>query len=434
MIRPTKPVWSATAPLTIGILSLILLVGGIGYWSVSAKIVGAVVSNGMIEVENNRQVVQHPEGGVVGEILAKNGNTVEAGDILIRFDDTLQRSRLAIVEGQLFEIFAREARLEAERDENDEIVFSPKLQELAKIRPSVVEQLDGQTRLFGARQETLAKETAQLVEQVAQIGNQIEGTEAQLTALAEQRDLNAKELAEQEGLLKSGLVQSTRVTSLLREEARLSGEIGRLKSQIAQLRGEIAGLEIEKLKLGAARREEAIVTLRDLENREIELSEQQLSLNETLSRLDVRAPVSGVIYRSIVFARRSVVQPAAPMMYIIPQDQPLVVVARINSNDVDQVYVGQEASLRFTAFDQRQTPEIFGKVSEVSADVFQDEVTGLNYYRVVLLPGDSELAKLQDQTLLPGMPVEAYLRTSERTPLSFLTKPLMDYFNRAFRG
>ena len=288
MIRPTKPVWSAMVPLTVGILSLILLVGGIGYWSVSAKIVGAVVSNGMIEVENNRQVVQHPEGGVVGQILAKNGNTVEAGDILIRFDDTLQRSQLAIVEGQLFEVFAREARLEAERDEKDEIVFPSKLQELAKIRPSVVAQIEGQTRLFGARQETLAKETAQLVEQVAQIGNQIEGTEAQLTALAEQRDLNAKELIEQEGLLKSGLVQSSRVTSLLREEAQLSGEISRLKSQIAQLRGEIAGLEIEKLKLGAARREEAIVTLRDLENREIELSEQQLSLNETISRLEVR--------------------------------------------------------------------------------------------------------------------------------------------------
>ncbi len=434
MIRPTRPTWNATFPLTIGILALIFLVGGIGYWSISTKISGAVVSTGMIEVENNRQVVQHPEGGVVGEILAKNGNIVEAGDVLIRFDDTLQRSKLAIVESQLFEIYARADRLKAEREGEDKVTFSLELQELAANRPFVVEQLDGQIRLFEARLETLAKETEQLTEQIDQIGNQIEGTEAQLTSLAVQRDLNAKELTDQEKLLRSGLVQASRVTDLQREEAQLLGEISRLNSQIAQLRGQIAGLEIEKLKLGSTRREEAIITLRDLENREIELSEQQLSLKETLSRLEVRAPVAGAIYGSTVFALRSVVQPAAQMMFIIPLDQPLVVVARINSNDVDQAYVGQEASLRFTAFDQRQTPEIFGKVSEVSADVFQDEITGLNYYRVVLLPDDAELAKLEDQVLLPGMPVEAYLKTSERTPLSYLTKPLTDYFNRAFRG
>lgn len=434
MIRPIRPTWNARLPLTIGILSLIFLVGGVGYWSISTKIAGAVVSTGMLEVENNRQVVQHPKGGVVSEILAKNGNVVEAGDVLIRFDDTLQRSQLAIVEAQLFEIYARADRLKAERDGEGKVTFSPKLQELAANRPSVGEQLNGQIRLFEARLETLAKETEQLTEQVDQIGNQIEGTEGQLTSLAVQRELNAKELADQESLLKSGLVQSSRVTTLQREEAQLLGEISRLSSQIAQLRGQIAGLEIEKLKLGAARREEAIVSLRDLENREIELSEQQLSLKETLSRLEVRATVAGAIYGSTIFALRSVVQPAAPMMFIIPLDQPLVVVARINSNDVDQVYVGQEASLRFTAFDQRQTPEIFGKVSEVSADVFQDEVTGLNYYRVVLLLDDAEMAKLENLTLLPGMPVEAYLKTSERTPLSYLTKPLTDYFNRAFRG
>ncbi len=223
MIRPTRPTWNATFPLTIGILALIFLVGGIGYWSISTKISGAVVSTGMIEVENNRQVVQHPEGGVVGEILAKNGNIVEAGDVLIRFDDTLQRSKLAIVESQLFEIYARADRLKAEREGEDKVTFSLELQELAANRPFVVEQLDGQIRLFEARLETLAKETEQLTEQIDQIGNQIEGTEAQLTSLAVQRDLNAKELTDQEKLLRSGLVQASRVTDLQREEAQLLG-------------------------------------------------------------------------------------------------------------------------------------------------------------------------------------------------------------------
>ena len=428
-----RPVYSARLPLFIGFLALGLLVGGIGVWSVRTQIAGAVIASGMIVVESNRQVVQHAEGGVVGQILARDGDHVEAGALLIQLDGTLLQSEHSVVETQLVEIRARRARLEAERDKKGVIVFPETLLARAKSDPEVAEQIEGQRNLFAARNTSMVKELGQIDERIMQTTNQIQGADAQLTALAIQEELIGQELEDQETLLEKGLVQVQRVSALRREAARLQGEIGRLTADVAQFKGQIAAFEIEKLRLGDARREEAIVTLRDIQFRELELSEQLVGLNERLSRLEVRAPVSGIVYGTTVFAVKSVVQSAEPLMYVIPQDQPLVVAARVEAIHVDQIHVGQEATLRFTAFNQRLTPEITGQVTDVSADVFQDEVTGLNFYRVELIPLSSEFSKLEDQELLPGMPVEAYLKTADRTPLSYLTKPVTDYFERALR-
>ena len=427
------PRYSARLPLFVGFLALALLVGGVGWWSVQTRIAGAVIASGMIVLESNRQVVQHAEGGTVGEIAARDGDRVKAGDLLIRLDDTLLKSELNVIETQLVEIRARRARLEAERDGKDAIVFPADLLVQAEAAPGAAEQVEGQRSLFVARRDTLEKELGQLAERIAQTGNQIEGAEAQLAALATQEELIREELTDQETLLEKGLVQMQRVTALRREAARLAGEIGRLTSDAAQYRGQIAGLEIEKLKLETARREEAIVTLRDLQFRELELTEQRVGLLERMARLELRAPVSGAVYGSTVFAVKSVIQPAEALMYVIPQDQPLVVSARVEAIHIDQIHVGQDATLRFTAFNQRQTPEIEGRVTDVSADVFTDEVTGINYYRVEVVPDETDLLKLESQELLPGMPVEAYLRTDERTPLSYLMKPVTDYFDRAMR-
>ena len=428
-----KRVWSASMPLGIGFVALILLIGVIGVWSVKARIAGAVIASGMIQVENNRQVVQHPQGGVVGEILAKDGDTVAAGDVVLRLDDALLQSELSIIEGQLAEIRARKARLEAERDGLDAVMVPEALSVLAQTMPEVHNMIDGQLRLFEARNESLRREADQISEQIAQAHNQIDGTEAQLLALRTQKDLIAQELTNVRSLLEKGLAQASRVSSLQREEARLSGEIGNLTATIAQLRGQIAAFDIQRLKLDTVRREEANTTLSDLQYNEIELVERRLSAVETLSRMEIRSPVSGVIYGSQVFALQAVISPAAPIMYVIPQDQPLVVSARIESINIDQIHIGQEASLRFVAFEQRTTPELFGQVSQISADVFTDEATGQSYYKAELLPNEDELLKLGGQKLLPGMPVEAFIRTAERSPLSYLVKPLTDYFNRAFR-
>jgi HlyD family secretion protein len=425
--------WSARAPIAVGLLALIVLVGVIGVWSVRTTLSGAVIASGTIVVENNRQVVQHPEGGVVGAIEVRNGDIVEVGQTLIRFDDSIQRSELAILDTQLIELQARKARLDAEARAADDIVFPDALLTAADTNPEAAAQIRGQEELFTARSATLDQQRQQLSEQILQIENEIEGTQAQLTALGTQEDLIVGELADQESLFERGLVPVGRVIELRRESARLAGEIGKLTSDIARLRGQIAGIEIEKLRLAAARREEAIVTLRDIQFREIELTERRLSLIERLSRLDVRAPVSGVIYGQQVFAVQSVVQAGAPMMYIVPQDQPLLVQARIDSVHIDQIRLGQEAVLRFTAFDQRRTPDMTGHVSAISADVLVDDRTGVNFYEIQLLPTEADLPKLEGQVLLPGMPVEAFIRTDDRTPISYLTKPLADYFNRAFR-
>lgn len=424
-----RPVFDARLPMFVGFVALILLVFGIGIWSVRTQIAGAVIATGMIVVENNRQVIQHPEGGVVGMVEARDGDVVAAGDLLIRLDDTLLRSELAVAELQLVELGARRARLTAERDGAEAPSFPPQL--LAK--PAYAEQVNGQLNLFKARLDSLEREDSQIAEQIAQTGTQIVGTEAQLDALKIQESLILDELTDVEALLEKGLVQSQRASTLRREAARLAGEIGRLTSDAAQFRGQIAELEIGRLQLVTQRRESAINELRDTQFRELELIETAASLRERLSRLEIRAPVSGIIHGSTVFAQKAVIQPADPLMYVIPQDQQLIVSARVDANHVDQVHVGQRATLRFSAFNQRLTPEVYGQLKSVSADVLQDEVTGLNYYNVEVVPLTDELPKLQDQELVPGMPVEVYLRTDDRTPLSYLTKPLTDYFSRAFR-
>lgn len=431
--QDTRPVWRITVPAFVGFTALIVLVGGLGVWAVQTRLAGAIISQGSIEVQSNRQVVEHPDGGVVGEIFVRDGDVVSDGDMLVRLDDTFLSSEKTIVESQLFELMARRARLEAERD-------GAAAEELATQLASVQEQenidadlIAGQQSLFEARLETLTQQTQQLGKQRDQIETEIEGTEAQLVALRRQVELIQEELDDQKSLLNRGLTQASRVSALQREEASLTGEIGRLEATVARLAGQIAATEIEIVELAATRREVAITELRDVQTQILELAERRLSLNVRLSRLDIRAPVTGTVYGSQVFALQSVIQPAEPMMYVVPQDTPLLVAARVDAIHVDQLYVGQPVSLRFPAFNQRETPEIEGQVITVSADTFTDENTGQTYYRAEVAPEDSEIERLNGQALLPGMPVETMIKTDERSPLSYLIKPLADYFNRAFR-
>lgn len=427
--QTNKRLGAAGGPLFIGYFALFALIVVIGGWSVQARITGAVIASGMIQVENNRQVLQHPQGGVVGELLVRDGDRVDAGDVVLRLDDQLLRSELAIIANQLNELRARKGRLSAEADDTELVSFDSRLVAAARDSQKVSSLLEGQTRLFRARNLSLEQEEGQIENQIVQTKDQIDGSLAQLAATKDQSDLLVSELADVQTLLDKGLAQASRVSALKREKARLLGEIGQFEATIAQLKGDIARFVIERLRLRSTRREEAISGLRDLSVQEIELAERELSTNDTLSKMELRTPVSGVIYGSRVFALQSVISPADPIMFVIPQDQPLVVSARIEAIHIDQVHVGQEAALRFSAFDQRTTPEIFGTVSKLSAD----ETTGQSYYQAEILPKLEELDKLDGQVLLPGMPVETFIKTAERSPLSYLVKPLMDYFNKAFR-
>ncbi|MBY5986730.1 HlyD family type I secretion periplasmic adaptor subunit [Roseovarius atlanticus] len=434
MSEQTRDGWSVRAPMILGLTGLILLLGGFGSWAAVTRISGAVIAGGQIVVDQNRQVVQHPDGGVVAAIEVDEGDTVEAGQVLLRLDATALRSQLAITENQLFELQARRGRLEAERDEREEIEFPDLVRETAARNAEVTGLLDGQRRLLSARNETVASEISQLEKRRGQIADQIGGIEAQQKAMNEQLALIERELADQQSLLDRGLAQASRVLALQREKSRLLGQLGELVAQAAQSEGRITEIDIEVLKLGTRRREEAITTLRDLQFRELELLEERRALIEQMSRLDVTAPVGGVVYGLQVFALRSVIRPADPILYVVPQDRPLIIDARVPPTDIDKIYVGQEVTLRFSALDQRTTPELVGQVMQISADAFQDDATQQSYYRAEIALSEGQRERLpEDVTLIPGMPVETFIRTADRTPLAYLTKPLTDYFAKAFR-
>lgn len=429
----SRPSWSLRAPAAVGLTALAILVLGLGVWSIKTELAGAIISQGIVEVQSNRQEIEHPDGGVIGEIFARDGHKVAQGDLLLRLDDTFLASEKAIVEAQLFELLARIARLEAERDDADADTLAEHLRELRERENIDDDLLAGQERLFKARRDTLTQQIRQLGKQKIQIESEIEGNQAQLAALRTQLDLVTEEYNVQQGLLDKGLTHASRVSGLQREKATLTGEIGRLEAAVARLTGQITATDIEIVTLQASRREQAISELRDAQIQAIELAERRLSLNERLSRLDIRAPVTGTVHDSQVFAPQSVIQPAELMMYVVPQDSPLLVAARVDALHVDRLHRGQEVALRFPAFNQSQTPEIDGVVVNVSADTFTDESTGFTFYRAEIELDENQVERLNGQELLPGMPVETVIKTDERTPLSYLVKPLADYFYRAFR-
>ena len=426
--------WSAKRPVFLGVLALVTLVGGFGYWAVQARIAGAIIAQGQLEVDRNRQVVQHLDGGVVSEILVEEGDTVDLGQPLIRLDSTLLQSQKLIVEGQLFELMARRGRLEAERDGNNHVAFDPELLAIAAERGTVGELMAGQERLFQARADSTAREIEQLGKRRGQVTDQIVGIKAQQASLAVQLELIHEELENQQSLLGRGLTQASTVLGLRRAAANLDGSLGELVASEAQAEGRITEIGIEILKLGTRQREDAITRLRDLQYRELELAEQRGSLQDRLDRLDISAPVSGIVYGLQVHTPRSVIRPADPVLFLVPQDRPLVIASRVDPIHIDQIFVGQTVSLRFPALNQRETPELSGTVTQVSADAFEDQASQVSFYRVEIVLSEGEFERLPEgTTLIPGMPVESFIRTDDRSPVTYLVKPLTDYFTRAFR-
>ena len=426
--------FSLRGPMVAGVLGLAILVGGFGTWAATTNISGAIVASGSIEVDQNRQIVQHPDGGVVSEILVDEGDTVTLGQPLIRLDPTLLLSEMTIIEGQLFEIMSRRARLQAERDGKDEIVFAEEVLQRTLVDAEVAELVEGERNLFFARRDSIEGEIEQLRKRSDQITDQVIGIDAQQTALTRQSDLIKQELVGKEELQRQGLVRAPEILALQREEARLAGSVGDLKAQKAQAEGKITEIDIQILSLETRRREEAITTLRDLQFQERELAEQRRAIKERLSRMVITAPVGGIIYGLTIFTPRSVIRPADPVLYLVPQDRPLVIAAQVEPIHIDKLFVDQEVSLRFSSLDQRQTPELFGSVVQISADAFEDQNSRVRYYRAEIVLNEGEIDRLPEgAALIPGMPVETFIRTDDRTPLGYLVKPFMDYFAKAFR-
>jgi len=424
---------SARGPLILGFLGLLALVGGFGTWGVLATLSGAVIASGQVEVDQNRQTIQHLDGGTVAEVLVREGDRVDRGAPLIRLDPAILTSELAVVEGQLFELIARRGRLEAERDGAGAIAFEAELLEAAANRPEVAAQMEGQVRLFATRRDALAQEIDQLGKRRGQIETQIEGIRAQRAALDEQLRLIGLELADQQSLLDRGLAQAPRVLALQREAARLDGLRGELIAAEGEAEGRITEIGIEILRLDTRLREEAQIALRDSEAREIELAERRRSLRDRITRLDVLAPVAGTVYGLQVFGPGAVLRPADPVLSIVPDGRPLIVTARVPVVAIDEVTPGQATTVKFPAFDQRTMPDVMGTVTRLSADAFVDQATQQAFYRAEITLSQEELGKLGQVTLVPGMPVEAFIRTRDRSPFAYLVQPLMIYFDRAFR-
>jgi HlyD family type I secretion membrane fusion protein len=430
---PGQTRWTCGMPVGLGLLGVAVLISLLGVWGTLARIDGAVIAAGQVQVQSNRQVIQHQDGGVVSDILVKDGDVVTAGQVLLRLDGTFISSELAIIKSQLYEAMARRIRLTAERDSSTRLTVPAELEKAAAINPRLGNILDGQKRLFDARNNTMASYLEQLSEQERQLNKQILGIDIEKKSLSAQIELIADERASMEDLWAKGLTPKARMNALKREEIALHGRIGQLDARAAVIKGQAAELKIQKLQRKVFRREDAITQLRDIQSRENGLREKRLALEERMERLDIRSPAAGMIFDSQVFALQAVVRPADPIMYIVPQSEPVIVSARASPVDIDKIYLGQETVLRFTALDLKHAPDVYGSVIRFSADAHIDEQSGLAYYEVDILPDQASLTALEGQPIVPGMPVEAYVNTGERSPLSYLVKPLADYFNRAFR-
>lgn len=425
--------WSPRRAIGLGLAALILLVAGLGGWAVLARLSGAVVVPGRVEVEGHRQLLQHPEGGVVAAVMVREGEAVAAGQLLLRLDGTALRDDLALLDGQAFDTEARRSRLEAERAGADELHFPPALEDAAATEPGLAALLAAQRALFLARREAKAQTRAQLARQTAQATARIAGLTAQSEAAATQRALIGRELADTRRLLDKGLAQAPRVLALEREAARLDGQMAELSAARREAGAQRDELAILLHRQAAIRQEEIEAELATLAQRALDLAGQRHALAGRIARLDLRAPTSGIVHQLTATAPGAVLRPAEPVLALVPDDRPAVVALRIDPADIDRTGPGQAVGLRFPLAAARTLPEITGRLSMIAPDTVSDPTTGAAYYRAeVTLPPEARAA-LGTLDLTPGLPVEAFIRTGAQSPLRYLLKPFADHLARAMR-
>jgi membrane fusion protein, type I secretion system len=418
--------------LLVAVVVVCILVIGVGGWGTTAVISGAVVASGSLVVDSNVKKVQHPTGGIVGELRVRDGDRVRAGDIVVRLDETVTRANLAIVRKGLDELMARKARLESERDGWDTIVFPAQLVAGASD-PDRTAAMDSERKLFNLRKTARSGQKAQLRERVAQLGEEIAGLTAQQNSKSKEISLVERELAGVRDLWSKNLVQINRLTALEREAARLDGERGQLVAAAAQAKGKVAETALQILQIDQDIASEVAKELREVDGKIGEFVERKVTAEDQLKRIDVRAPQDGTVFQLAVHTIGGVITASDPIMLIVPEADNLAVEVKVNPQDIDQLQLNQKAILRFTSFNARTTPEIEGVVTRISADISTDQRTGQSYYTLRISLPPEQLQHLGDVKLLPGMPVEAFVQTGDRTMLSYLMKPLHDQFVRAFR-
>lgn len=418
--------------LRVALLAALMLICGVGGWAVITKIAGAVLASGFVVVDANVKKVQHPLGGVVSMINVKNGQRVEKGEVLLRLDPTVAQANLAMVTKSIDALVVRQRRLEAERDGGETISLPEELR--ARLEePELASLWHTETRFFESRRKARLGLQAQLNERIMQFEQQISGLTKQTEAFTDGMELIGEELEGLEELYTKKLVVVTRLMQLSRDETEIRATHAQALAEIAQTKARISEVKLQILQVDEDLRAEATGALREVKEKMAEYVERRIAALDQLQRLEMRAPIDGVVHELAVHTVGGVIDAGAAVMLIVPDMDNLSIEVRIDVQDRDQVHLGQHAVLRMTAFDQRNTPELQGKVSMVGADLVEDQRSGLRYYplRIALSPGERE--KLGDKMLMPGMPVESFVQTRERTVLSYLTKPLTDYMTKAFR-
>jgi HlyD family secretion protein len=418
--------------LIMGLAVVVVLAGGFGGWASTAQISGALIAPGAVVVDSNVKKVQHPTGGVVGELRARDGDLVKAGDVVVRLDDTVTKAGLAIVTKNLDGLWARAARLEAEQRGLDTITFPPMLLNRAED-PDVKNVIASESKLFEVRTTGRTGQKAQLRERIAQLNEEIGGLTAQEKAKEQEIALVQKELVGVSSLYDQHLIQLSRLTTLQRDAARLNGERGQYIASKAQAKGKITETELQIIQVDKDLVSDVSKDLRETNDKIGEFVERKVTAEDQLRRVDIRAPQDGMVLQSTVHTVGGVITAGDAIMMIVPQADDLSVEAKVNPQDIDKLQIGQKTLLRLSAFNQRTTPELNGKVTRVSADVTTEQRTGQSYYTIRVSLPPEEVTRLGDVKLIPGMPVEAFVQTGDRTMFSYLIKPLSDQLMRSFR-
>ncbi len=429
--RPTTPtrVWVI---ILVGAVIGALFFGGFGAWAALAPLKSAVVGSGSVKVSGNRKVVEHLEGGLVTEILVDNGDFVEAGAPLIRLDENQWRANLSLITGRLFSAMALDARLAAEQNGDNKITFPHELM-VRKDDPEIADIIRSNEAIFRSRKEALQGALSVRNEQIDQTRKEIEGNEAQRESSKTQLSFIESEIADVQVLFDKGLARKPRVMQLRRQQADLRGDIGRISSDIARAHQRISEIEEQKNQLIREMMSQ-VAEVRQRTQDEIFASRQRiLSVQDTLNRLEVRAPISGKVVDRRVNTIGAVLNPGDAILDLVPKDDPLIIEVQVGTANVDEVYPGQHARVRISAYSYRSTPSVWGQVIHVSADSLVDKATGVPFYRVEVELDEEDLAKKPGIELYPGMPAEVFIETGERTFADYILSPLYAGFDRALR-
>lgn len=428
--RALPPAPSIGRHLLIGMVTLCFGFFGFVAWLFAAQLSGAVMAVGQVVIDGEIKRVQHPAGGVIGRIAATNGQRVKAGDVLIRLDDTIPRTNLAQIISQLVQQLGRKARLEAERDDRERLLLPADFMRYGTEAGAVAA---GEQRLLTENRALRLKQIEQLQERIGQYEREIEGMVAQITGKREEARLIGIELRGVLELYEKNLIPIGRVSALQREAARLEGESGALTANMAKVRGQIAEINLQLIQIDQKIRTDAVRELRDVEGSIAQLIERRAAAEDLLMRIEIRAPQSGFVHELVTHTIGGVIAPGQVIMAIVPDDDLLSVEMRVQITDIDQIHMGQRVSMRMSAFNQRTTSELWGRISRIAADATREQQTGMSYYLVRARFEPGELAKLHGQPLTSGMPVETFIETTPRSAMSYFARPLIDAFHRAFR-